>query len=157
FSRGNLPALTEGALSETSGLGTLPYRTAWFAPAATSFIAKALGTSPATRHCDGSPITDGAQVVRVDGTTVTPPIDWDGDGVADRAPIPQDVNSSGSPEPPAPSRSDHAIPDLRQVASRRNVGGLSLDMGRGDLGRGDLGRGDLGRGDLGRGDLGRGD
>src|SRR5262249_38713251 len=52
---------------------------------------------------------------------------------------------------------DFTTMDLRQIGTRRNVGGLSLDMGRGDLGRGDLGRGDLGRGDLGRGDLGRGD
>jgi len=157
FSRQALPALDENALVESSGLGQTLYRSAWFAPSASSFIANALGSSPATRHCDGSPITDGAQMVRVDGTSVAPPIDWDADGVVDANAIAQDVNFNGGLGTLDAGTNDFASMDFRQVGSRRNVGGLSLDMGRGDLGRGDLGRGDLGRGDLGRGDLGRGD
>ena len=57
--------------------------------------------------------------------------------------------------------------DLRHVASRRNVGGLSLgvaftdlsasDPGKGDTGKGDTGKGDTGKGDTGKGDTGKGD
>jgi hypothetical protein len=47
--------------------------------------------------------------------------------------------------------------NLQQVGSRRNVNGLSADVGEADLGEADLGEADLGEADLGEADLGEAD
>jgi hypothetical protein len=174
FSRQVVGAINEGSLSEAAGLGTLPYRTRWYSP--TSFIDSALLTTPPTKHCDGSPLAPGeVGLFRIDGTSATGGIDWNGDGTVAGTAV-QDVTFSGLPlQALNASVSDWAALDLRHVGSRRNVGGLSLgvtandlgkgdlgkgdlgDLGKGDLGKGDLGKGDLGKGDLGKGDLGKGD
>jgi hypothetical protein len=165
FSGQSLNDLLESALGEALGLGGTPdYRSAWYAPVASA------GGEAVTKHCDGSPILDGAQLRRVDGTEVGGPINWNGDNDTTDVVNGQDINFDGSTNGLFRGSNDWAQTRLNQVGSRRNVGGwfldldtlasmgpLSLDVGRGDLGRGDLGRGDLGRGDLGRGDLGRGD
>jgi hypothetical protein len=186
FSRQVVGALDENSLSEPAGLGALPYRTRWYSP--TSFIDTALLTTPPTKHCDGSPLATGeVGLFRIDGTSATGGIDWNGDGTVAGTVMGQDVTFSGpvpglaegDPDVPYqalnPSANDWLGLDLRHVGSRRNVGGLSLgvtmndlgkgdlgkgdlgDLGKGDLGKGDLGKGDLGKGDLGKGDLGKGD
>lgn len=167
YSRQTLPAVDERGLSEAAGLGSMRYRTRWYAPAASSFIDAGLGTTPATRRCNGAIPLPGEQMVRVEGTGTTGSIDWDADGLIGGT-IAQDVNFSG---PVADQRltrlnagaDDYMAMDLRQVGGRRNVGsqrlqgGLSLDVGFGDVGFGDIGFGDVGFGDVGFGDVGFGD
>jgi hypothetical protein len=185
LSRQELPSLSETGLSEAVGLGAAtPYLLRWFAPSSASYIDTALGTSPATRRCDGSPLaaTD-PPFVRIDGDPrLLPGIDWNGNGTIGGTAV-QDVNFDGVSGESFVGANDFSTLDLRQVGARRAVGseelsysvldpstgkppvppapavggGLSLDTGFGDLGFGDLGFGDLGFGDLGFGDLGFGD
>jgi hypothetical protein len=112
-------------------------------------------------------------MVRVDHVSLDgSEVDWDADGTFDGGLPPQDLNFNG-----LASNLGQGVADwpfvarrLNQLGAGRNVGGLyidalgrrnmgplSLDVGRGDIGRGDIGRGDIGRGDIGRGDIGRGD
>jgi hypothetical protein len=180
-----LPPLNESALVESTGLGAAtPYLPSWFAPASSSYIDTALGTTPATRRCDGSRLQPGdPPFVRIDGDPrLQPAVDWNGNGQIGGTDV-QDVNYDGEPGQSFTGSNDFATMDLRQVGARRAVGseglsysvidpttgvapvppapavggGLSLDTGFGDLGFGDLGFGDLGFGDLGFGDLGFGD
>ena len=185
LSRQQLPALTEAGLAESSGFGTPTlYFPSWYAPASSSFIDAALHTSPATRRCDGTPVSaSDAAYVRIDGSSTTgSPLDWNADGSIAGLDA-QDANFDGIPGETFTGANDFATLDLRQVGGRRAIGsptlsyavidpgtgvapvppapavggGLSLDTGFGDLGFGDLGFGDLGFGDLGFGDLGFGD
>ncbi|MEQ1573768.1 MAG: Ig-like domain-containing protein [Vicinamibacterales bacterium] len=178
FSGQRLSAIDENTLA-SPGLGfdlnppgaAPPYRTGWYAPQGPGTIG-----SPATRHCDGTPLVAGEPpMVRVDTESLGETIDGINWNKSDDPQTAQDIDFDGFIGPLNTGTNDWAIIRLNQLGSRRNVGGwywvldagtgtyvafmgpLSLDAGRGDLGRGDLGRGDLGRGDLGRGDLGRGD
>jgi hypothetical protein len=193
YSRKALPTLDErpfgpgiAGLSEAAGLGTIDYRTRWYAPKDVSFVDNniiGLGTTPTTRYCDGTPLpnplpADWVPMVRIDGTSVVPGIDWNGDGVISASELiyGQDVTFSGANTVldsmatginGKPLGDDWANIDLRHVASRRNVAGLSLgvssldlslgDPGKGDTGKGDTGKGDTGKGDTGKGDTGKGD
>jgi hypothetical protein len=185
LSRQELAPLSESGLVESTGLGApTPYLARWYAPASASFVDKALGTTPATRRCDGSKVIVGKDpdYVRVDGDPRSgPAIDWNADGQISGTDV-QDVNFDGAQPQGLAGSDDFANMDLRQVGARRAIGsramsysvndatgkppvapapavggGLSLDTGFGDLGFGDLGFGDLGFGDLGFGDLGFGD
>ena len=186
LSRQELPALSESALVETFGLGAAtPYLTSWYAPASGSFIDSGLHTSPATRRCDGTPLsTSDPAYVRIDGVASTSTsLDWNANGQIAGTDA-QDANFDGVTGEAFTGSSDFNTMDLRQVGARRAIGspslsysvidpatgvapvppapavggGLSLDTtGFGDLGFGDLGFGDLGFGDLGFGDLGFGD
>jgi len=184
YSRRALPSLNPNDLNEAPPFQpptTLPYLTRWYAPAASSFLDKpvssgGLGTTPATRHCNGSPITESVGWVRVDGTTVDT-IDWNANGIVTDVHLQQDITFNGiTLPPPAPANlfptvkgfNDYNLLDLRQIGGRRNVGsrriaagggtgGLSLDVGFGDVGFGDVGFGDVGFGDVGFGDVGFGD
>ena len=186
LSKQQLPTLVETALAESTGLGAVtPYLPRWFAPSSASYLDTALGTSPATRRCDGSPLapTD-PPFVRIDADPrLLPAVDWNGNGIIDSSTVAEDVNFDGIPGETFLGANDISTLDLRQVGARRAVGseelsysvidpttghapvppapavggGLSLDTGFGDLGFGDLGFGDLGFGDLGFGDLGFGD
>src|SRR6266568_4799902 len=122
--------------------------TRWYAPpnALDIQLQNTTGGRFATIHCDGTPILDGAQMVRVDGSTFSAPIDWnnDLDPVPDpnpENPVPwQDVNFNGStfssPDPP-PSPAfndmqgfnDWINVDLRQASSRANGFGFSSGGG----------------------------
>ncbi len=163
-----------GAVSENNlnALTGQRYRLGWFAPLATSYLAGQPGARAARSHCNGSPITDGAQMVRIDARDKDDAIDWDADGVAG-FPLSQDVNFSGSSlesYPALTASPDWQALDLRQLGSRRSAGGsyvdtdgslalgpLSLMSGKGDAGKGDAGKGDAGKGDAGKGDAGKGD
>ncbi len=157
YSGQTLLPLSEIALNETLGIGSdlfaIPIQpathfTRWYAPpnALDIQLQNTTGGRFATIHCDGTPILDGAQMVRVDGSTFSAPIDWnnDLDPVPDpnpENPVPwQDVNFNGStfssPDPP-PSPAfndmqgfnDWINVDLRQASSRANGFGFSSGGG----------------------------
>ena len=186
FSRQQLPSLNEGALTEVVGFGaSAEYLARWYAPQSGSFIDRALGTSPATRRCDGTPLpAGGVPYVRVDAAPRSNgAIDWSADGqIVGTAS--QDANFDGlTPTDPAGPQTflgadDFATLDLRQTGARRPIGSASVSydvvdpltgvppapplfaVGGAfslDTGYGDFGYGDLGYGDLGYGDLGYGD
>ena len=106
-------------------------------------------------------------MVRVDAQSLSGlEVDWGADGVPEVGLPPQDINFNGVTGALNPGLNDWAFvaTSLNQFGAGRNVGGLyidalgrrnmgplSLDVGRGDIGRGDIGRGDIGRGDIGRG------
>jgi hypothetical protein len=182
----------EGPLDETSlqqafalGLGKnfLPYRTGWYAPKDASYLQQFADIKAATKHCDGTPLSDdenkaiqdGHGMVRIDALNLLNTVDWNANGIITDTVNPQDINFNGvidgdlTTNPPHPilgaTVSDWANLYLNQTGSRRNVGAFYTDVfGRKavgplslDIGRGDIGRGDIGRGDIGRGDIGRGD
>jgi hypothetical protein len=184
YSRQLLPTLNESALVEAAGFGaTAIYGARWFAPLGNSINA-ALGTSPASRHCDGTLVgpAEPAYITADADPSTGAAIDWNANGVIAGTES-QDVNFDGVLRETFTGANDYATMDLRQVGGRRSVGsralsysvvdpatgiaptppapplggGLSLDTQATDLGYGDLGYGDLGYGDLGYGDLGYGD
>src|SRR5262249_38064430 len=148
----------------------------WYAALSTVHVS--LESTPAAKHCDGTPIlpTD-VPMVRITGTTFftattipaapgTTPIDWNGDlNTSNDFGLPQDVSFDGAihtgsdPAPAPPRANDRAniAIGLQQLGSRRNIEGLSLGVGRTDSGRTDSGRTDSGRTDSGRTDSGRTD
>ena len=144
YSGQTLPSLSELGLNETSGIGSdlfanqlAAHFTRWYAPpnALDTQLQDTTGGRFATHHCDGTTITDGAHMVRVDGSTFSAPIDWnnDNDPVSDPNPENpvawQDVNFNGStlssPDPPFQGFNDWINVDLRQVGSRASAFGLS--------------------------------
>ena len=174
YSGAALGDLNEGNLKESDGLGggALPYLPRWYALASSSFLDSFLNTTPATKHCDGTPILDGAKMVRVDGTSLTAsPLDWNADGNTLGTMLSQDLNFNGATNPAAgpafKGYNDWGNITLQQVGARRSASASSADVQPGqDVGDdqgiagGDLGiaGGDLGiaGGDLGiaGGDLG---
>ena len=137
YSHVALPPLNETNLSESpSGLGAAPlaYLPRWYAPSS-NFLDAVIGTTPATKHCDGTPILDGARMVRVDGVTLTPtPLDWNEDGNTTEAGLIQDINFDGATitNPPSPAFQgfdDWDNLNLQQVGARRGASGSSLDIG----------------------------
>ena len=130
FSGQKLPNLNESLLNESSGIGSavLPHYTRWYARP--NALDLKLG-SFAKSHCDGTRITDGAQMVRVDGTSFTQ-IDWNNNKVVPDPIEPvawQDVDFNGStsilPDPPFQGFDDWAAFDLRQIGARASAFGLS--------------------------------
>ena len=78
FSRQQLGSLNESSLTEGPLAGAM-YPTRWLAPLSGSFLDGVIGTTAATRHCNGSPLhknpsdplynpADAIDMVRVDGT-----------------------------------------------------------------------------------------
>ncbi|MBZ5615084.1 MAG: hypothetical protein LAO23_13825 [Acidobacteriia bacterium] len=140
-----LADLFEDQLDETQGIGAAPHYTRWYGPpnALDKQLQNTVGGRYATMHCDGTPITDGAQMVRVDGTTLGSPIDWNNNLVIDPpGPVaPQDVNFDGVaeysayPPPPPPSLPlppnplqgfiDKPAIDLTQIGARTGAAGFS--------------------------------
>jgi hypothetical protein len=185
YSRQRLPTLSENALIEASGFGATPaYQARWYSLLASSFVDAALGTSPASRHCDGTPLraTDPAYVARDAIPGAAGAIDWNANGIIAGTQS-QDANFNGVAHETFSGANDYATLDLRQIGARRSIGsrtlsysvvdpatgiaptppapplggGFSVDTLITDLGKGVLGFGDLGYGDLGYGDLGYGD
>ena len=145
-----------------AGLGDpMAYRASWYAPLAG--VHQLLQVSPATKHCDGSPLTGTEEYVRVDGTGLTGPIDWNGDlNLANDAGTDQDVtfngttNDGNNPLRGSEDWNSIATFGLLQLGSRRSVNGLSLDAGRDGPGRDGPGRDGPGAADPGSmGDYGR--
>jgi hypothetical protein len=141
YSGQTLPDLLETQLNETLGIGSdrftgqlAPHFTRWYAPpnALDIQLQNATGGRFATRHCNGTPITDGAQMVRVDGSTFSAPIDWNNNLIVPDATEPvawQDVNFNGStfgsPDAAFPGFNDWINLDLRQMGSRAGTFGFS--------------------------------
>jgi hypothetical protein len=174
--------LNEGTLSETALTaltnGPVKYPTRWYAQLAGSYLDTLVGTTAATRHCDGTILhadpqdpeynpADTIPMVRVDGTYPIGAIDWNangtlspGDGIPNG--FSQDVNFNGTTNGATNDGllagfNDWLNVDLRQTASRRNPASLSLEISLDDLSAGDPGYGDPGYGDPGYGDPGYGD
>jgi hypothetical protein len=113
YSGQTLPSVSETLLNENTGIGldlftdqAAAHFTRWYAP---PNPLEAQVQQTATLHCDGTPITDGAQMVRVEGSTFSAPIDWNNNLIVPDATEPvawQDVNfngsSSASPDPQLP-------------------------------------------------------
>lgn len=125
--------LNENALSENAGIGAAPFRTRWYAPF--NFLDSVLnlaGSRNASLHCDGTPITDGAKMVRVEGPLTglpSVPLDWNGDGTIELPNIaPQDVNFNGQLDAALAGSDDWNTIDLRQIGARRGVFGFSGDI-----------------------------
>lgn len=171
YSGAGLGPLNESSLNEAAGLGNglLPYLPRWYAPKSSSFLDNLLNTSPAKKHCDGTPVLDNSQFVRIDGTSLAAsPIDWNGDGSLAGVGLSQDINFNGAITNKAfQGFNDWANINLQQVGARRNGSATSGDIKSGQdngddqgIAGGDLGiaGGDLGiaGGDLGiaGGDLG---
>jgi hypothetical protein len=161
-----LGSINESYLLDGPLNGTPRYLTGWYAPQS----AYTLG-SPATKHCDGTPLLRDANgtltevpMVRVDGPLVVGgAIDWNPDPSVPSGTA-QDVNFDGTVASDNPNVQGASIDAgandwnnlrLNQLASRRNVLGLSIQVDRDELGRDGLGRDGLGRDGLGRDGLGR--
>ena len=79
-----------------AGIGPMAYRASWYAPLAGVHPLLQV-VSPATKHCDGKPLTGTEEYVRVDGTGLTPPLDWNGDlNLTNDAGTDQDVTFNGT-------------------------------------------------------------
>jgi Bacterial Ig domain len=154
-----LDPLNENPVVNPFSFATAPgYQTGWYAPKSTFTVGSA-----ATKHCDGTPLTAaeinelaaGNGMVRVDGPGVVgASIDWDLNPSTTTSA--QDVNFDGTPSGLNAGSNDWATLRLNQLGTRRNVLGLSVDVGRDGLGTGEtLGRDGLGRDGLGRDGLGR--
>jgi hypothetical protein len=126
-----LPTLNENSLSEPAGIGATAttYRTRWYAPF--SFLDKVINSAGgrfASRHCDGTDITDGAQMVRIEGPFVPGAIDWTQDGNAIATGVVQDISFNGSLDPSLAGSNDWLNLDLRQIGARRGVAGFSGEV-----------------------------
>ncbi len=144
YSGQTLPNLSESSLNEQTGIGLdlftnlgASHFTRWYAPpnAIDIKLQNTVGGRFATTHCDGSPITDGAQMVKVDGSTFSAPSDWNNDGAIQAGTFgPQDVSFNGViGDPPFQGFNDWLNMNLAQIGARRNVGGFSGDVGGADI------------------------
>jgi hypothetical protein len=134
-------ALGQSALQDVATGQFMTYPTRWWVPFNSSVLDQTLNTTPATRRCDGGD-PGGVQMVRVDGTYPTSgPIDWDANGLLfpqDLATIAQDVDFNGVIGDPVRDGTFHGFNDwfnldMRQTASRRNRGRLSIEITTNDL------------------------
>ena len=154
FSPGNLPPLDEQSLIEST-TSMPPYRVRYYGPVTTADPP----SSAAQARCDGSPITDGAQLIRLEND-FTNFIDWNHDRQLTPGAQRLDVNFSGIVgDGPNGGKvfldsNDWANLNLQQVGARSNVGGLSTDIGALELGVSDLGALELGALELGALELG---
>ncbi len=121
FSAGLLSPMNENLVSSSASLGGLKYRLRYYAP---------LGSSPAgqaaQRHCDGSPITDGALLIRKEADGLAIP-DWSNGTVTPLGtPFALDVNFDGVPHQVLADQPDWNSLDLRQIGARANFGSISV-------------------------------
>lgn len=142
--------LGETTLNESTGIGAdglgLPaqHYTRWYAPpnAVDLQICKSLKITPCPRyalsHCDGTAITDSAQMVRVDGSTYSAPIDWNNDLIVPDAVNPEDVNFDGFTGQTLQGFNDWSVVDFRQIGARANAFGLSGGGGISQYGGGGI-------------------
>lgn len=133
YSGQRLQPLQETSLSESVGIGTdldinqpAAHLTGWYANP--NALDAKVGRF-ATVHCDGTPITNGAQMVRVDGSAPPAPmIDWNNDLVVPDAVSSQDINFDGTVsalDSPFRGFNDWSNVDLLQISARENALGLS--------------------------------
>jgi hypothetical protein len=138
-------SLDETNLNESTGIGLDSLRnsalhfTRWFAPPNALDNTLGGGRFP-IMHCDGSPIgANEPKVVRVNGSTLSAPIDWDNDLASSETDtkISQDVNFNGSTDAPFDGFNDWQViglvdpatgergSALRQINARAGAFGFS--------------------------------
>jgi len=153
FSSGSLASVNENSLLES---WTSPvFKTRFYGPLTTNDPPSAA----AALRCDGSPIADGARMLRAenDFSNFT---DWDRNGVSTNGLLRLDLNFSGlfgdgvNGGALFSDSNDWNNLNLQQIGGRLNVNGLSTDVGVSDLGVSDLGVSDLGALELGALELG---
>jgi len=122
YAEESLQSLSEPNPSTATGLASAYYSdTAWYAPTDAAHAA--------ARHCDGTPILDGSQMIRTFGPTST--LTWT-TNPAQTPPTPQDINFDGNSSETFRGHSDWtptaASPgiDLRQIGA---TGSLSVFSG----------------------------
>ena len=152
YSSGTLATLDETSLSEAP-LSPIPYRIRYYGPV----VGSDPPDSAARLHCDGTPVTSGVPMIRLENT-FSSFIDWDHNGVSTPGSLALDVNYDGQTGTFF-DFNDWGNLNLQQISARLNVGSLSVDvhLGQTDLGQTDLGQTDLGQTDLGQTDLGQTD
>jgi hypothetical protein len=145
YSGQTLPDLSESALSEQLGIGVdsftgLPatHFTRFYGPpnAIDTKLQNTVGGRYASSHCDGTPITDGAKMVRIDAINLSGPIDWNNDNTISFGTLnSQDVNFNGvvGDIPTFHGFNDWANINLAQIGARRNVGGHSGAVSGADI------------------------
>jgi len=145
YSGQTLPDLSENALSEQLGIGFdiftgLPaaHFTRFYAPpnAIDTKVQNTVGGRYAPSHCDGTPITDGAKMVRIDGINFSGTTDWNNNNTISAGILSsQDVNFNGivGDVPTFRGFDDWANINLAQVGARRNVGGHSGAVSGADI------------------------
>ncbi len=136
--------------------------TSWYAPKQPGTRGFTLNLTPATRHCNGTPLlpTDpAAGVVRLDSSTPNESIDWAADGGPAQYAGGQDVNFDGKKSGAASELAgynDWSGIALNRLGAGHNVAGFSqgLDFGGLDFGGLDFGGLDFGGLDFGGLDFG---
>ena len=123
YSYGKLAGLNENSLSASESLGSLQYRLRFYGPL------NPLLNSPGQAsqvHCDGTPITNGAQELRLEGPGLSTP-DWSNGTVTPLTKMfAQDVSFDGPPLETFADQPDWSSLNLAQIGSRSNFGSLSV-------------------------------
>jgi hypothetical protein len=159
YSAESVDPLNETALSDTALTPTQLFKTAWYSPVVPGTFAHTYHISPATKHCNGTPLFLDANgnptelpMARLDASTPVDPIDWNGaTGVYLPGHNSQDVNFDGLESGQAAtlvSFSDWSNARLNQVGAGRNMAGMSLGLDFGGLDFGGLDFGGLDFGGL---------
>jgi len=143
YSRQVLPVIDESSLSESVGLGAMPYRTRFFAPSPLGSL----------RRCDG---TDGSVLMaRVDSLNASGVIDWNNNLITDASPIAADLNYNGTIDFPYVGFNDWPSVDLRQVS-----GGFAYSEGEianGEIANGEIANGEIANGEIANGEIANGE
>ncbi len=114
-------SVVENSLTTTNlGLAT-PYRIRFYGPNVASDPPGAVSQL----HCDGTPITDGAQETRTESPSIGTP-DWSRGTVANGSPFSYDVNFDGTTGGTFTDQPDWSSLNLQQIGSGYRFGGLSL-------------------------------
>ncbi|PWU01245.1 MAG: hypothetical protein C5B51_23290 [Terriglobia bacterium] len=155
YSRQAMPSINESLLSESAGLGTMTYRTRWFAPP--NPIDLILGDTRTTGCTQSLAYT----VVRKDSTGTGAPLNWNNNitfsaqppyfvSLIDAGTVAVDLNGSGAVDASSyPGYNDWASADFQQTNGRVN-------QANGELANGELANGELGNGELANGELANG-
>jgi hypothetical protein len=141
YSSQTMPDLSEQSLSEQLGIGSdlfppngstglAAHFTRWYAPpnSIDTMLQNTTGGRYATATCDGTPIPPGTEnMVRVNGSNYSNPIDWDNDLAIEPGTVPpQDVDLNlENTDTSLHGFNDWTNLDLQQIGARGNVFGSS--------------------------------
>lgn len=142
-----IPPLSEN--NPTPLLFPLLYRVRYYAPWNSNIDTQG---QIAQTFCDGSPITNGAQAIRLESAGLAAP-DWS-NGTGYKTSPPLDLNFDGVYGQTFYDQPDWFSLNLQQIGGRPNSGGASVDVGFSDAGFSDAGFSDAGFSDAGFSDAG---
>jgi hypothetical protein len=149
--------LSESFLSPLIPMGILQYKPRFYAPLnlnGTNGAKKNTPDQASQAHCDGTPITNGAQMVLLENSTVGTP-DWSNGTVKEPYfNFQSDINFNGVPGETFFDVNDWFSLNFQQISPRPNFFGLSTDSGITDAGITDAGITDAGITDAGITDAG---